>query len=145
MRLVLLGPPGAGKAQASKLSQILAIPQLSTGDNLCVHVVEALADARAGLGTDGHHNWLMLGTDLAAERSNSGGYGLRSRREYLGKYLLFDGRHQAPRRSALRCSDHHHLRQALFCATLLARSIVSSKRMSKGPLPFQSVSSLTEK
>jgi len=44
MRLVLLGPPGAGKGtQASKLSQILAIPQLSTGDMLRSAVSERTA------------------------------------------------------------------------------------------------------
>jgi adenylate kinase len=47
MRLVLLGPPGAGKGtQALKLSQILAIPQLSTGDMLRVAVAAGTATGR---------------------------------------------------------------------------------------------------
>ncbi|MCJ9730589.1 adenylate kinase [Bradyrhizobium sp. PRIMUS42] len=47
MRLVLLGPPGAGKGtQAFKLSQILAIPQLSTGDMLRAAVSERTAIGR---------------------------------------------------------------------------------------------------
>jgi len=47
MRLVMLGPPGAGKGtQAFKLSQILAIPQLSTGDMLRAAVAEGTAVGR---------------------------------------------------------------------------------------------------
>ena len=47
MRLVLLGPPGAGKGtQAFKLSQILAIPQLSTGDMLRTAVAAETAIGR---------------------------------------------------------------------------------------------------
>ena len=47
MRLVLLGPPGAGKStQATKIAKHLGIPQLSTGDMLR----EALASrSRSGL------------------------------------------------------------------------------------------------
>ncbi|MCK1296806.1 adenylate kinase [Bradyrhizobium sp. 24] len=47
MRFVLLGPPGAGKGtQACKLSQIFAIPQLSTGDMLRAAVSESTTIGR---------------------------------------------------------------------------------------------------
>ncbi|AEV73538.1 adenylate kinase-like kinase [Mycolicibacterium rhodesiae NBB3] len=46
MRVVLIGPPGAGKGtQAQKLSEKLGIPQISTGDLFRHHI-----GARTGLG-----------------------------------------------------------------------------------------------
>ena len=44
MRVVLLGPPGAGKGtQAVKLSEKLGIPQISTGDLFRKNISEGTA------------------------------------------------------------------------------------------------------
>ncbi|MHC2333397.1 adenylate kinase [Bradyrhizobium sp. USDA 4454] len=62
MRLVLLGPPGAGKGtQALKLSQILGIPQFSTGDMLRGAV-------SAGTAVGRHAKEIMERGDLVPDR-----------------------------------------------------------------------------
>jgi adenylate kinase len=71
MRLVLLGPPGAGKGtQAFKLSQILAIPQLSTGDMLRAAVSEGTAIGRQAAEIMGRGDLVPdpLVVELIAER-----------------------------------------------------------------------------
>ena len=53
MRLVLLGPPGAGKGtQATRIVDRFCIPQLSTGDMLREAVAEGTA---VGIACQTHH------------------------------------------------------------------------------------------
>ena len=59
MRLVILGPPGAGKGtQATKIATRLGIPQLSTGD--------MLREAVASRSVDGLQSIDVVTEELAA-------------------------------------------------------------------------------